>query len=393
MTDSYRAMRSPGSTEVAETRGGRRVLRTTLAVLATGGLAAAAFGVADAAASGSGSAARPQAGAALASASTKKSTSTGTHKGWGRRALRHLAGRGAGEGFGGAMLGKVTATASGSVTVATAERGTKTVDTTTSTKYFTMLTKASSSAVTAGDEVAVLLERPASTSGSDSSSASSDPTASAIVVIEPFALGTVVSASSSEIVLTSNGGLDRDILVGSAAYHEGGSTISSSDVKAGQELFAYGEAASDPTELQASQVYVVGPRTSGIVSSVSGSTIKITSPGGTESIETSASTRVRNGKKASAVSDVAKGDILTAIGTKTAKTSFAATVVTFEAAPKKSASAKSGAWKGAFRGSATAGFGAMSAGFGSGLSGASGLSALAGLGNGNLGALISSLLG
>ncbi|MGO9196958.1 MAG: DUF5666 domain-containing protein [Acidimicrobiales bacterium] len=357
----------------------RRALRGILALVAVGGLAAAAFTIADLAASASAkgtSTHRPRPAAHVASATSPSAAKTGgvnVPRLAGHGFLHDIAGL---PGGAGALTGKVTAIGKGTITIASAANGKQVIRTDSSTQYFTMLTKGTSKNVTVGDRVEIVLAlvaypvtagpaTPPSAGPTSSSSTSAPPTtvttptpppvqvASAVIVIEPWAVGTVVSVSSSEIVVTSNGGLERDVLVnGSTGYSEAGTTVGSDAVSRGEQVFAYGSAASDPTELQATNVVVIGPSVSGVVSSVSGSTIAIirsgqnggvslgsggttTSPVGsaTETITTNSSTIFRSGNTSSSLGAIKKGDFLYAIGTGTAKGSFAATAVTFSPPP------------------------------------------------------------
>lgn len=156
------------------------------------------------------------------------------------------------------MVGKVTGDSDEKVTIETVRNGSRTVDTTGSTAYFEMFTRSSASSVKPGERVVVRLAKPART-GSAPASGSSAPTALAIEVIEPFTVGPVVSASSSLIVVSKPGGLERDIVVDkSTTYSKGGKSLGESAVRPGETIFAYGSVASDPTELDASHVVVLG---------------------------------------------------------------------------------------------------------------------------------------
>jgi hypothetical protein len=284
---------------------------------------AAAFGIGDAFTSGSGGAVgRPGANAQVLSSSgapgawARRAHGRGRFGPWRMAALGRFGGLG---GLSGPLaLGRVTAVGSGSITISTGAGLSRRVKTGNATRYFTMLTKSSSSAVAVGDEVAVLapvvfrarpdmarLQGPARDHG----------TALAVVVIEPYALGTVTSTSSGRIVVTGDGGLARDVLVnGSTTYTEAGTSASASAVTKGSEILAYGSAASDPTQLRATNVVVVGPRLAGVVTSVSGSTFDLRTVGGSEAVTTTSSTIFRQAGKAASLADVAKGDVVEVIG-------------------------------------------------------------------------------
>jgi hypothetical protein len=212
-----------------------------------------------------------------------------------------------------------------------------------------------------------------------------NPAAATIVIVKPFSFGTVTSVTSDRIVVTEPTGLQRDIDVnGSTTYTEAGQSIDEGTLSKGAEIFSWGDAASDPTRLQASHVLLVGPVATGSVTAISGSTITIstwssglpvssgtgtttntgtatsggpatvrgtvngsgtatsgvvtTSPSGTASgnlaIRTTGSTIFLKGTSSASLSDLAVGDPLTAIGTHAGDGSFAATAILFEQAPK-----------------------------------------------------------
>lgn len=311
-------------------------------------------------------------------------------------AFSHAGAFGAGGAFGGSV-GKVTAVGTGTITVQGGDGSTRTVDTTSSTKYFEMTTAATRDAIKVGEQVLVLpamspvaapgstgsgsapthasapvsAPAPVGSSGTSSSAGSGSArpgskvatprspfalgrwgrkiaagglptgpiTAGSILVIEPYATGTVLSVSSSEIVVSGSGGLDRDVLVTKGtSYDEAGTSVAAGTVSKGDEIFAWGSAASDPTQLAASHVSIIGPTVSGIVSSVSGSTISLSTVGGTVSVTTSRSTVFRSDGAASTLSKVTKGDILLAIGAK-AGSGFDATAVRFGSGPSAIAGA------------------------------------------------------
>lgn len=321
-----------------------------------------------------------------------------------------LGGLGGGLGVGGGGLGlgannrgTVTQFGNGTITITTAAGTSEKFDLSSSTKYFTMTTPGTSNSVAVGDSVLVdaaptgwagghaggrgpstgstgtsggatktaAADKPRrhkhhkhhKSSGSGTTTptptppASGTPTAQAVIVIEPYAYGTVVSATSSEIVVTDQSGLERDVLVGSSTttYTEAGQTIDGSAIVDGEQIFAWGAAATDPTQLQASNVLVVGPRVSGVVQSVSGTTITISSgwsgsSASTVSVTTNGSTLFLEGTTASSIGSIEKGDFLSAIGTSPSAGTFAATAVIFEAPPTATPGTSHGPSGTAYRG-------------------------------------------
>lgn len=378
----------PGSEpEIPRRRHQRAIRRGGIALLACA-LGAGAFTIADAlsshgATAGASQSQKVQTFSSNSISQTPVRGKTGGPGGWVRR---DFAGPG-GAGIGGALLGKVTAIGSGTITLTTAEGTSQTIDTTSSTRYYTMNVAATSAAISLGDQVAVVIARPAPSASSSKSSSSkttsvpTTPKAAAVVDIKPFATGSVVSATAGEIVVKSDG-LERDILVGgSTSYTEAGATIPASAVAAGETVFAWGSAATDPTQLQASNVIVTGPSVSGEVSSISGTTITLTTQKSTETVTTTGTTIFRSGTSSSTLSALQKGDLVQAIGTSPSAGTFAATAVTFIAPPSPSSG---GGW-------------APQAGvsrplFG-GLGGPGGLGSFGGLGGGGLAAIARTLLG
>jgi hypothetical protein len=358
---------------------GRRRGRTALVAVAIGGLAVGAFGLADAISAHMSNARAANGNSNLASSGTGNRPKSGFGSSaphWGPGAgpfaggIGPLLGRGFGGGalggvingvLGGTGIGTISNITSSSITVTTSSHATVTFDTTGSTHYFAMFSSTSRSSLADGDRVLVVaapggfpfggrvpswIGRAYSGSSSSSSSSgsgnsttgaetttskASNPDAMAVVVVQPFATGTVVTSSSSEIVITDSGGLQRDILVGSSThYSEAGTTVSASALKPGEEIFAYGSAASNPTELQASHVLVLGPAVAGKVKSVSGSSITITSGRNqTLTVSTGDSTVFTSGGKASSINSVKSGDLLAAIGSYASAGTLDASAVVF----------------------------------------------------------------
>jgi hypothetical protein len=303
------------------------VPRAALVAGAAGLLALGAFGIGDlvagAAAGTSGSHPRE---ALAASASTRTAPRSGRPRRLGgplgpARGLSPLRALGGVPAAGG--VGTVTAVGAGTVTIRTAAGETRTIDTSPATRYYTMLTPSSRSALKAGDRIAVLGLPARPMAGPFSASS-----AAVVVVLEPYSIGTVVSATPSRIVVRDAGGLERDVLVSTAtAYEEAGTAVSRSALAPGEEILAYGEVAGDPTELSASHVVVVGPRLAGIVTSVSGRDLDLRTFAGTATVTTSASTLVRRLRAASSLSSVAAGDLVVAIGRPVGSHRFAASAV------------------------------------------------------------------
>lgn len=365
-------------------------------------LAAGAFGVGDALASGGHSAAAhaPAKGALSSASSSSSKAAPRSGRRWqgypgnftargGAGLFGGLASGGAGVG-GAAELGTVTSISSTSLTISLSSGGTESYTLAKSTNYFTMFTPASQSAVAKGDRVLVLAIQavpvsgpvpppgatwkarptgsasPAASASTTAASSSSTPTASDVVVVEPFAWGTVVSASSKTIVVQDVSGLDRDILVGSGTtYTEDGVSIGAGTITKGEELFAYGAAASDPTELAATHVAVFGPSITGSVKSVSGSTITVETGRSSVAVETDSSTIFKSGTSASSLKDVKSGDFLSAIGLPDGTGKFAASAIQFSAPV---ATPQSGSHGFSWKASGANGFGSFRlGGFGSGI--------------------------
>jgi len=220
--------------------------------------------------------------------------------------------------------GTVTAVGAGTVTIRTATGRTRTIDTSSATRYYTMLTRSSRSALKVGDRIAVLGVPPARPMGGPSSASS----AAVVVVLEPYSIGTVVSVTPSRIVVRDAGGLERYVLVGTTtAYEEAGAAVSRSAIAPGEEILADGRVAGNPTELSASHVIVVGPRLAGIVTSVSGRDLDLRTFAGTVTVTTNGSTLFRRLGAASSLSSVAAGDLVVAIGRSVGSQRFAASAV------------------------------------------------------------------
>ncbi len=356
-----------------------------MALLACG-LSVSAFTIAAVASSSSASSNAPS------KANTVSAGSNKSHGSWTRASGGHpwpsapgafgygAAPFGGGGLLGGAVIGKVTSIGSDSITVTTTEGVPQTIATASSTKYYVMTTAGTGKSVAMGDRVAIVeapATPPASSGGSGwapmprsngpaksttaGAATAPTPTASAVIVIEPFAYGTVVSATSAKIVVTDSSGLERDILVPTASYSEAGQSIAASAITPGEQIFAWGSAASDPTQLQASNVDLIGPRVSGIVKSTSGSTITIASLGGSISVTTNGSTIFRSGAATGSLGAIKAGDVLTAIGTRGTST-FAATAVTYSAAPVATpVGGSAGFWQGRSFGGALGAGAAVSA--------------------------------
>lgn len=213
------------------------------------------------------------------------------------------------------IVGTVTTLGADTVTISLASGELETFWTGDFTAYYRMYTHTDRAAVTAGEEVAI--EKGISQNGFFR--------ARLVDVIEPYAIGTVETSTSGELVLRNVTGLERDVLVSpSTVIYEDHTTVSS--VLPGETVFAWGSVASDPTQLDASAVVVIGPRLRGIVQSVSGNTIVVSTRLGTETIETSPSTIFRNWR---GVGKIRPGDSLLAIGAPVSSTTLDATAVNF----------------------------------------------------------------
>lgn len=187
------------------------------------------------------------------------------------------------------------------------------------TNYRILTMPASANALATGDEVVVAIAARKGRFGH----------ARVVEIIEPYAEGTVLSASSTQIVVQGFAGLERDINVSTTgtAYTEDNTTISS--VPVGAKILAWGTAGTDPTELDATNVVVEGPIVSGVVEAYSSGTITLSTRFGTESVSTTSTTIVTRRGAPGSLSHLKPGDRMWAIGTGTSPTTFAASAVNY----------------------------------------------------------------
>ncbi len=258
--------------------------------------------------------------------------------------LFQQAGRGHGPGYGAGQHGRgdmgLTVTkVSGQTISAKRQDGTAvTVHVTSSTTYERAGKQVSLSAVTAGEMIGVMGQR-----NSDGS-----VNATRVAIILPGFRGQVTAVSGSTITITDPRGTHTINVTGSTTYTtDGGSASSLSAVVKGVEIEAVGTKNADGS-LNAEAVEVETPRAGGKVSAVSGTTITVTDPRGTETIHVSASTQYNtvtmgaNGptKTASSLSAVKAGVFVMAEGTQNSDGSLNAQTVYIMTAPT------GGSWSG-----------------------------------------------
>lgn len=245
-------------------------------------------------------------------------------------------GRGHG-GIGG--MGLTVSKVSGQTITATDhDGGTVTIHVTSTTTYQRASKAVSLSAVTTGESIGVMGQR-----NSDGS-----VNATRVVIMLPGFRGQVASVSGSTITVSDRQGT-QTIHVSSATTYttDGGAASSLSAVVKGAEIEAVGSKNSDGS-LNAEAVEIETPHASGKVSAVSGTTITVTDPRGTQTIHVSASTRYdtvtmgANGsiKTASSLSAVKAGVFIMAEGSTNSDGSLSAQTVYIVTAPA------GGSWNG-----------------------------------------------
>ena len=247
------------------------------------------------------------------------------------------AGRGHGPGDGGGWHGRdgmgLTVTSVSGQTITTKrQNGTAvTVHVTSSTTYARAGKQVSLSAVTAGETIGVMGQR----------NGDGSVNATRIVILLPGYRGQVTAVSGSTITITGRQG-SHTINISSATTYttDGGSASSLNAVVKGVEIEAVGTKNSDGS-LSAEAIEIEMPRAGGKVSAVSGTTITVTDPRGTETIHVSASTQYdtvtmgANGpaKTASSLSAVKAGVYVMAEGTRNSDGSLNAQTVYIMTAP------------------------------------------------------------
>lgn len=164
---------------------------------------------------------------------------------------------------------------------------------------------------------------------------------------------TVSSVSGNTITAKQSDGTSVTIhTTSSTRYTRAGKTVDSSQVKAGTQIAVQGTRNSDGS-IAASTVNIVLPHAQGKITQISGSTITVSSRGGTQTIHVSASTtydtvtRGSNGPTSSAasLSDLKVGTYIEAEGSQNSDGSLAAEAVHILPAP--SAGGHGRGWGGA----------------------------------------------
>lgn len=229
-------------------------------------------------------------------------------------------------------MGLTVAKVSGQTITAKRQDGTAiTVHVSSSTTYERAGKQVSLSAITTGETIGVM-----GTRNSDGS-----VNATRVVIVLPGYRGQVTAVSGSTITITDRKGTHTINVTGSTTYTtDGGSASSLSAVVKGAEIEAVGTKNSDGS-LNAETVEIEMPRAGGKVSAVSGTTITVTDPRGTETIHVSASTQYdtvtmgANGptKTASSLSAVKAGVYVMAEGTRNSDGSLNAQTVYIMTAP------------------------------------------------------------
>jgi hypothetical protein len=147
---------------------------------------------------------------------------------------------------------------------------------------------------------------------------------------QPRIEGTVHSISGSDITVVDSEGFWRSVATSSGTtYREAGASVGASEVKVGSTIVATGTVAADHTTLDATTIQILLPTVAGKVSSISGDTVTVTTPGGgTAKVTLTPTTTYHNGRSSGTRADVKVGVGIVAQGTKAADGSLTATTVT-----------------------------------------------------------------
>ncbi|MBV9662946.1 MAG: hypothetical protein JOZ37_03185 [Actinobacteria bacterium] len=125
--------------------------------------------------------------------------------------------------------GTVTAVGANTFTIKKADGTTQDIATTADTKYAEAGTRTAPAGVAVGDKVLVQLTD------------ATTPTAARVFIVLVQLRGTVASVSGSDITLTDDGGFTRTVHTnGSTVFTKDGNPIALSDIAAGQRISAYG---------------------------------------------------------------------------------------------------------------------------------------------------------
>lgn len=162
--------------------------------------------------------------------------------------------------------GVITAVSSDSITIEGRHGTTKTITTTSTTRYTRDGVASSATALKVGERVEIIAVRPAGSPAASSPAASSpaanSPAANSVVaarvnIVDPRVAGTVQSVSGQTLVISTPSGFYRTVdLSGSTTYTNAGQTSTASSLAAGDPVVAVGMVAANHTDLDASAVAV-----------------------------------------------------------------------------------------------------------------------------------------
>jgi len=230
-------------------------------------------------------------------------------------------------GFGGrfAGVGTVEAVTPTTITVKSYFGGTSTFSTDSSTVYREGGKAVARSAVSVGEQVAVLPLQRSGSAGTGTSRVAAD-----IEVVQPHVVGKVIKVSGSRLVVAGQGGpfgpggLGRvgdggtQVTVNlstSTAYDEAGHSASVADLSSGTLVSVAGTWSSTRGQIDATRIEILPASIAGRVTAISGTTITVRSFGGkAETLTTDSSTVFFTFKGKATIASVAKGDIVQAFG-------------------------------------------------------------------------------
>lgn len=145
----------------------------------------------------------------------------------------------------------------------------------------------------------------------------------------PFQAVTITSISDQTITGTGRNGATKMIKVtSSTTYHRGSTTISLGDLAKGNVILAMGTKNSDGS-LTATSIMVQVPHSGGKISHISGNSITVQSPRGTDTIQVTSTTTYVNAQTKAKIgfSDLKVGDFIQVEGAPNSSNVFVATNV------------------------------------------------------------------